>query len=61
LIFGRITDHLSEEERQKALDLFVKKYSPDFVDVSKEHISKSFSRTHILRLDIEHLSGKSKK
>jgi len=61
LVFGRISDHLSEEERHKALNLLVAKYSPDFVDVSKEYISRSFERTHILKLDIEHLSGKTKK
>ena len=60
LVFGRITCHLSEEERRKALDLLVAKYSPDFVDVSKEYINKSFHRTYILRLDIEHISGKAR-
>jgi len=61
LVFGRITDHLSEEERHKALDLLITKYSPDFADNSDEYISRSFHRTNILRLDMEHLSGKSKK
>jgi len=61
LVFGRISDHLPEDERRKALNLLVAKYSPGFVDVSKEYISKSFHKTNILRLDIEYLSGKSKK
>jgi nitroimidazol reductase NimA-like FMN-containing flavoprotein (pyridoxamine 5'-phosphate oxidase superfamily) len=60
LVFGRISDRLSDEERRKALNLLVAKYSPDFADVSEEYISRSFSRTSVLRLDVEHVSGKSK-
>ena len=60
LVFGRIICDLPEEERRKALDLLVDKYSPDFKDISKTYISKSFHRTNILRLDMEHLSGKIK-
>ena len=61
LVFGRIVCDLPEDERRKALDLFVAKYSPDFMDISKTYINKSFHRTNILRLDMEHLSGKMKK
>ncbi|MDR2039153.1 MAG: pyridoxamine 5'-phosphate oxidase family protein [Bacteroidales bacterium] len=61
LVFGTITDNLPEEERYRALDLIVEKYSPAFVDISKQYIDKSFHRTHILRLDIEHLTGKRRK
>ena len=59
LVFGRIVYDLPGEERRKALDLLVARYSPDFMDISKTYISKSFYRTNILRLDIECLSGKS--
>ena len=61
IVFGRMAYDLPEEERHKALNLLVAKYSPDFTDVSKTYISKSFHRSCILRLDIEHISGKSKK
>jgi len=61
LVFGQMAYDLSEEERRKALDLLVAKYSPNFVDISKQYINKSFHRTNIIRLDIEHFSGKSKR
>ncbi len=61
LVFGRIAFDLSEEERRIALDLLTAKYCPDHIDISKSYIDKSFPRTNILRLDIEHLSGKRKK
>ncbi len=60
LVFGHMVYDLSEEERRKALDLLVEKYCPDHIDISKTYINKSFHRTYILRLDIEHLSGKRK-
>ena len=60
LAFGRIACELSEEERYKALDLLVAKYSSDFTDISQPYIRKLFHRTNILRLDMEHLSGKAK-
>ena len=61
IVFGRMVYDLPEEERHKALNLLVAKYSPDFADVSEMYISKSFHRTGILRLNIEHISGKSRK
>ena len=61
LVFGRMVFDLSKEERYKALDLLVAKYSPGFVDISQKYINKSFHKTNILRLDMEHLSGKNKK
>lgn len=61
IVFGQLTDNLPEEERYRALDLLVAKYSPDEIELSKTYIAKSFRRTHILRLDIEHISGKCKK
>ncbi len=61
LVFGRMVWDLSEEERFKALDLLVLKYCPGLAEVSKPYIEKSFNRTNILRLDIEHISGKSRR
>ena len=60
-VYGHIIYQLAEDERHKALNLLVAKYSPDYADISRAYIDKSFHRTNILRLDIEHISGKSKK
>ena len=60
-VFGRITLVTDDEERLKALRLLVGKYSPDFQEASGKYIARSFSRTAVLRLDIEHLSGKNKR
>ncbi|MDR1865007.1 MAG: GNAT family N-acetyltransferase [Bacteroidales bacterium] len=60
LVFGRITVELSDAERMKALELLVQKYSPQHVAASKDYIHASFHKTRVLRLDMEHLSGKER-
>ena len=60
MAFGTVACSLPESERLSALDLLVDKYSADFKDIAAKYIAGSFHRTEILRLDIEHLSGKHK-
>jgi nitroimidazol reductase NimA-like FMN-containing flavoprotein (pyridoxamine 5'-phosphate oxidase superfamily)/GNAT superfamily N-acetyltransferase len=60
MAFGRIVCSLAEEERRKALNLLAAKYSPGFSAIAGKYIDKSFHRTGVLRLDIEHISGKSR-
>ncbi len=50
-----------DEERMYALELLLKKYSPDDMEVGMKYAQKSFYRTCIVRLDIESWSGKRKK
>lgn len=52
---------LSEEERQKALELLLDKYSPNDIAKGLESIEKSFHRTEIVKLDIVSWSGKCKR
>lgn len=52
---------LGDDERQKALELFVDKYSPGDKTVGQAYIRGSFSRTEIIRLDISDYSGKTKR
>ena len=60
MAFGTVACSLPETERLSAHDLLVDKYSADFKDIAAKYIAGSFHRTEILRLDIEHLSGKHK-
>jgi len=60
LVFGKIEMNLPDEEKKYALNLIVDKYSPDHKDAAEKYISKSFNRTNVIRLDIEHISGKHK-
>lgn len=61
IAFGTVHLNLPVEERLHALRLLVDKYSADFKEIGEKYIAKSFHRTNIVRLDIEHISGKSKK
>ena len=61
LAFGTIYMDLPEEERRNALRLLAKKYCSGFEAIGEKYIDKSFHRTNILRLDIEHISGKCKR
>ena len=52
---------LPEAERLEALRLLAAKYSPDYRETAEKYIAGSFGRTEVLRLDIEHVTGKGKR
>ena len=51
----------TEAERLEALRLLAAKYSPDYRETAEKYIAGSFGRTEVLRLDIEHVTGKGKR
>lgn len=61
IAFGTICTNLPDEERLYALRLLAKKYSPEYNAISEKYIAGSFGRTNVLRLDVEHISGKCKR
>ena len=59
IAFGRVELIEDEKEKINALMLLSKKYSPcEAVDSAKKEIDGSLKRVKILKLNIEHLSGK---
>ncbi len=52
---------LHDDERMKALELILDKYSPKNKVLGMKYAEKSFKRTEIVRLDIDKCSGKCKK
>lgn len=50
-----------DEERLYALELILKKFSPNDFDIGMKYAQKSLSRTCIVRLDILTWSGKAKR
>lgn len=61
LLFGKIAIVRDDDERMKGLELLVDKYSPDFKETGLKYAQKSLQRTTIFKLNIERMSGKSKK
>jgi nitroimidazol reductase NimA-like FMN-containing flavoprotein (pyridoxamine 5'-phosphate oxidase superfamily) len=52
---------LTDDEKMKALELILDKFSPDDKIIGMKYAAKSFSRTEIVRLHIVEWSGKAKK
>lgn len=57
---GKITD-IEGDEKREALVLFIKKYSPDFMNEGIEYINKLYDRVKILKLSIDTITGKARK
>jgi uncharacterized protein len=49
------------KERYDALLSFLEKYSPDFLEEGKKAITKYDDKTTIIKVDIDHLTGKARK
>ena len=61
LLEGIASTGLPEDEKMKALELLIDKYSPEFKEKGMKYSEKSFDRTEVIKLQIERWSGKSKK
>lgn len=61
VLVGEARIGLQPDERKHALELLLRKYSPDDLTVGLKYAGKSFPRTEIIRLDIVEMSGKSKR
>ena len=61
ILTGEATIITSDEERMHALELLLKKLSPNDMEIGMRYVQKSFYRTEIVRIDIESWSGKRKK
>lgn len=60
LVRGRIERGLNLEEKDKAIELFIKKYCPDNIATAMSAASRSMYRTEILRFHILSVSAKQK-
>jgi nitroimidazol reductase NimA-like FMN-containing flavoprotein (pyridoxamine 5'-phosphate oxidase superfamily) len=60
IAFGTAGEVQGEEKSQALLDL-VEKYSPDFLEEGKAVIAKYFDKTSIIKMDIQHITGKARR
>ena len=58
---GRVVFVEDEEEKRKALFALCEKYLPDFLDKAPGDIEASLSRTCVLKMAVETISGKAKR
>lgn len=60
IIFGTANE-VSGNEKNAVLLEIINKYSPDYIDKGKNYITNSSMKTKIVKINIEHISGKARK
>jgi uncharacterized protein len=60
IAFGTATE-VQGEERHGALLSIVEKYSPDFIEEGNKAIAKYDDKTRIIKITINHITGKARK
>lgn len=61
MIFGKAESVENDDEKLMALRIISEKYCPENMHVFEEYAAKSFARTAVWRIKIEHITGKQKK
>lgn len=61
VVFGKISIVDDKEEKIEGLRMITEKYCPQDMDYFNAAIDISYNVTYVLRLDIEHITGKRKK
>lgn len=60
IIFGRAEEVFDDEKNIVLLEI-LNKYSQDYIEEGKEYIKKSGTGTKVIKIDIEHISGKARR
>lgn len=60
VIFGKAIE-ITEQEKENALLELIKKYSKDYIEKGKDYINKAKGSIKVMKIDIEHMTGKAQK
>ncbi|WP_110956067.1 pyridoxamine 5'-phosphate oxidase family protein [Anaerosinus massiliensis] len=60
IIFGRAIE-IFDNEKDKILSEIINKYSKDYIEEGKIYIRKASKATRVIKISMEHISGKSRK
>lgn len=58
-VFGTIAVIEDPEEKKKGITAIAEKLSPEFKKEGQEYIQRAFNDMHVLKLTIEHMTGKA--
>lgn len=61
MVFGPVHEVTDTDEKFRSLHALAEKYLPEHMDKAEPDIQRSFSRTAVFRLAVEHMTGKAKK
>ncbi|MCI7304270.1 pyridoxamine 5'-phosphate oxidase family protein [Ihubacter massiliensis] len=59
IVFGTVQVVEDQKEKRKGITAILKKLSPDYLKAGEDYINSAFEKLHVLRLDIEKISGKA--
>lgn len=60
IVFGQASIIENENEKIQILHEIIKKYSPDFLDEGLKYIKQAHEKTKIVKIKIDHFSGKNR-
>lgn len=60
IVFGKAIEVVDDEKNTALLDI-LNKYSTDYIEQGKVYIEKAIAATKVIKINIEHISGKSKR
>ncbi|NDV45776.1 pyridoxamine 5'-phosphate oxidase family protein [Paludibacter sp. 221] len=60
IVFGEAEIVLADDEKRKGIRKLVEKYCPGYIEVGEKYMESSFARTSVIKIKIQHMTGKSK-
>ncbi|WP_291648327.1 pyridoxamine 5'-phosphate oxidase family protein [Clostridium sp.] len=60
IIFGRAKEVFEDEKKEALLEL-IKKYSVDYMEKGKVYIKNASTKTKVIKVGIDHISGKARR
>ncbi|SFL75791.1 pyridoxamine 5'-phosphate oxidase family protein [Halanaerobium salsuginis] len=60
ILFGKAVEAPADEKEVALLEI-IKKYSPDYVEEGIEYIAESGSAARVIKIELQHVTGKAKK
>ncbi len=60
IVFGNAKE-VFDNEKEEALLALIEKYSKQFIDQGKKYIQNSKDKTRVVKIEIEHITGKAQK
>ncbi|OEH84541.1 hypothetical protein BHU72_08510 [Desulfuribacillus stibiiarsenatis] len=58
IVYGKASIVEEVEGKRKALQLFIKKYSPNYVEQGNHYIERAMNHTTVIQMQVEHMTGK---
>lgn len=60
IIFGR-AEEIFDDEKNAAMLKMLEKYSKEYVEKGREYLEKANSKVKVIKINIEHISGKARR